>query len=129
VRRIAASLATLAALALPASLQAQTGGDEEAEVAFKCAIWASYFAAEYEGRPEATALAYALNYFVGRYEGLTGRGIDQGVDANLVMSAAANGLETLTPVCTVRMEGYGTRMAEWGKALQEIGKGMSENSQ
>ena len=95
----------------------------EVRESLQCAIWASYFSVEFQDQPEGAALVNALNYFVGRYEGLTGAGIDKALDEALVVATAEN-LDALTPVCAARMEAYGTRMADWGKALQAIGERM-----
>jgi hypothetical protein len=118
VRRIALPLAALA-LASPVPLRAQAQLSPEAEEALTCAVWASYFSVEYQGEDEEAALTNALNYYVGRYEGLTGQGIDEAVDDALIVEAA-NDLDALTPVCTARMEEYGGRMFEWGKALEDL---------
>jgi hypothetical protein len=121
VRRLAASLAALAACASPVALHAQEPLAPEAKESLQCAIWASYFTAEFQDRPEGPALANALSYFVGRYEGLTGQGIDQALDEALIV-ATADTLDALTPVCAGRMEAYGTRMVDWSKSLQAIGQ-------
>jgi len=124
VKRLALPLAALA-LASPVTLRAQAQLSPEAEEALQCAVWASYFSVEFDGEDEEAALTNALNYFVGRYEGLTGQGIDEAIDEGLIVEAA-NDLDALTPVCTARMEGYGGRMFEWGKALEDLAERLPE---
>jgi hypothetical protein len=121
VRRLAASLAALAAAALPTTLPAQEPPVPAVQESLQCAIWASYFSVEFQDQPEGAAFTYALNYFVGHYEGLTGHGIDQARDEDLI-KATVEGLDALTPLCAERMEAYGTRMVDWGKALKAIGE-------
>jgi hypothetical protein len=121
--RFAASLAALAAVASTIPLQAQEPLSAPVRESLQCAIWASYFSVEFQDQPEGAAFAYAFNYFVGRYEGLTGRGIDQVLDEDLVKTTA-EALDALTPVCAERMEAYGTRMVEWGQVLKAIGERM-----
>ena len=122
MRRLAASLAALAACASPViALHAQEPLAPDAKESLQCAIWASYFSVEYQDQPEGEALTNALNYFVGRYEGLTGQGIDQAVDEALIVETA-DALDALTPVCADRMEAYGSRMVDWSKSLHAVGE-------
>jgi hypothetical protein len=124
VRQFALPLVALA-FALPVPLNAQAPLSPDAEEALQCAVWSSYFSVEFEGEDEEAALTNALNYFVGRYEGLTGQGIDEAIDERLIVEAA-NDLDALTPVCTARMEEYGGRMFEWGKALESLAERLPE---
>jgi hypothetical protein len=126
VRRLAASLATLAAFA-SVPLQAQAPLPPEAEESLKCAIWASYYSVAFEGQEEAAAFTYAFNFFVGRYEGLTGRGIDEGVDEALVLEAAES-IEALDPICSAHMEAYGERMVDFGEAITAIGEKLPDET-
>jgi hypothetical protein len=127
VRRLALLPAALAALALPVPLQAQEPTFATAEESLKCAMWASYYVATYQGQDEEAVFVHALNYFVGRYEGLTGQGIDTATDEQLILGTA-NEIDALTPVCTEKMIAYGERMADWGAILAKIGDAQPEDA-
>lgn len=125
MRRFALPLAALIVLASPVPLYAQTSLSPEAGEALRCSVWASYFSVAFEGEAEEAALTNALNFFVGRYEGLTGRGIDLAIDEELIVSTASD-LDALTTVCAARMEDYGERMLGWSRALEALADRLPE---
>ena len=119
MKRLTLPLVGLCLAASPISLSAQVPLSPEAEEALKCAMWASYFSVAFEGEEEAAALTNALTYFVGRYEGLTGQGIDEALYEELIV-ATANDIDALTPVCSARMEEFGNRLLDWSRLLDAI---------
>jgi hypothetical protein len=123
VRRLALALAAFAALASPISVHAQAPEPLDAAHSLKCAMWASYYVAEYQGQDEEAVFVRALNYFVGRYEGLTGHGIDTATDEKLI-GDAANEIDALTPACMGAMLDYGERMVDWSRILDKISRGL-----
>lgn len=114
-----ASLAGLVLAALPLSAQQPVRIDPEE--ARQCAIWASFLSTEMADDTEtAQALLFAVNYFIGQYEGATGRSIADGDDIASALQMATN-MEQVTEMCTAHMSAYGDRMIAWGDNLQAIG--------
>ena len=92
-----------------------------ADEARQCAIWASYLSSESQDDPEAVeALLFATNYFIGHYEGATGRSIADGQDLAAAM-AIVNDLDAVTQMCSEHMLAYGQRMIDWGEVLTRMG--------
>lgn len=119
MRRFALTLAGLGLAASSVPLSAQAPLSPEAEEALQCAMWASYFSVALDGEEEATALTTALTYFVGRYEGLTGQGIDGAIYEQLIIATASD-IDALTPACSTRMEEFGNRMLDWSRVLDAM---------
>lgn len=114
---------SLASLALAASpLNAQQSALIEPSEARLCAIWASFLSSEITDDAETSqALLFAVNYFIGHYEGATGRSIAEGDDMASALQMATN-MEQITEMCTGHMANYGDRMNAWGDNLQRIGE-------
>lgn len=111
-----------ASLALASPLAAQQSVRIAPDDARQCAIWASYVSAEIVDDPETQqALMFATNYFVGHYEGATGRSIAGGDDRAAAEQLVLN-LEQVTQMCSAHMEAYGLRMTDWGAALEALGQ-------
>jgi hypothetical protein len=111
-----------ASLALASPLAAQQSVRIAPDDARQCAIWASYVSAEIVDGPETQqALMFATNYFVGHYEGATGRSIAGGDDRAAAEQLVLN-LEQVTQMCSAHMEAYGLRMTDWGAALEALGQ-------
>jgi hypothetical protein len=122
--RGAAALAAIAGLLLNAApLAAQQAPVRIApEDARLCAIWASYLSGELVDDPDSQqALMMATNYFVGHFEGATGRSIAQGEDRAAAEQVVLN-LEATTQVCTAHMQAYSERMGQWGALLEQLGE-------
>ena len=115
----AAALATL--VQQPA--QAQAVQVITAIEAKQCAVWAGFLADRSADNAEAmAAFLYAANYFVGYYEGLTGRSIDEDEDREALLAVDGE-IDRLNRFCGNLMVGYGTRMTEWSQTLTRIGGG------
>jgi hypothetical protein len=119
----AAAFAALAGVALATSpVAAQQNARIAPDEARQCAIWASYVSAEIVDDPDTQqALMFATNYFVGHYEGATGRSIAGGDDRAAAEQLVLN-LEQVTQMCSAHMEAYGLRMTAWGAALEALGQ-------
>lgn len=89
-------------------------------VAKQCAVWASYAGAITEDEQEVRALSFATNYFIGYYEGKTGQGIGDSLDADALVQVAGD-LEGFTEICAAHIEHLGERMGEWGEQLTALG--------
>nr|NIS40151.1 hypothetical protein [Desulfuromonadales bacterium] len=117
----------LAALAaLPVALAAPSVAAEtlelSAEEARQCSFWASYLSTEIDDPEVNEALLFAINYFVGYYEGASGRSIGNDGEVDSIVEVAMD-IERFTELCSIQMEGFGTRMAEWGDSLDRLGGG------
>ena len=121
--RAPVAFVSLAGLVLAASpVSAQQSVRIEPEEARLCAIWASFLSSEITDDPETSqALLFAVNYFIGHYEGVTGRSIAEGDDMASALQMATE-MEQITEMCTGHMAAYGDRMIAWGDSLQRIGE-------
>ncbi len=125
-RALALAAFALSLMAVPASPEVAQAREQErvtitAEDARQCAIWASFLSTELADDQEtAQALLFAVNYFVGVYEGKTGRSIATG-DNMAAGNALAADMEGVTQRCADHMTGYGERMVAWGAVLERLG--------
>jgi hypothetical protein len=86
-----------------------------AEDAHQCAVWSSYLSSQMTDDPEtAEALLFVTNYFVGYYEGRTGRAIAEADDIAAMIEVEGD-LAKVTDKCATLMVGYGERMTAWGE--------------
>lgn len=119
---IAAVLAvTLGSASVAAQAQAQDNDASEIELPIisswedmKCAVWASYIAGGADDPEVITGSAYALNYFIGRYEAATG------YDFRSAMTEVVNEVEADPELlraydgpCIARWEEYLDRLNNW----------------
>lgn len=89
------------------------------EEARRCAIWASFLAEELAGDADTQrALLFVTNYFVGQYEGATGRSIAQSGTLD-VADLISQDFEQATTLCTGHMETYADRMGQWGDQMEQ----------
>lgn len=118
--RFFGAAAVALALAVPAAAQDRV--EISADEARQCAIWASFLSSEMADDPEtAQALLFAVNYFVGVYEGKTGRSIVIG-DNMAAAEGMAENMQGVTDNCAAHMTGYGERMVAWGAVLERLGR-------
>ncbi len=117
----AAILVSTPAAAQDARIEAMARED------FQCAVWVSIIAASPMAQdPEVqTGFNVALGFFVGRYEGLTGRGIDEDWNAQAAEQVVLD-LERFADICGTRMDTFGIRLQNLGSemiAYSERGSG------
>jgi len=110
--------------AVPGVLSAQAPVRIAPDEAMQCAVWASALSEVVEDPASKTALLYALSYFVGHYEGATGKSISEGHDEALVTAVGRN-VDGFSGMCQAHMGAYGPRMVEWGSKLNELGERLS----
>ena len=120
--RAAAFAATLLA---PVSAMAQPASPvrpvpEEAEQELECGMWAAFMAGTAEDPALEKALGFALTYWVGRFEGMTGLDFDRVATAEFV-SGLEGRLDELRQSCVPKMEAMGDRMRIWGEQMQKTG--------
>ncbi len=65
----------------------------------------------------ANSLSIVLAYFIGRWEGATGKPFEQGLTADYINGNSA-AIEGAKDECLPRMMDLGTRMTTWGNVLQ-----------
>ncbi len=110
------------ALAFAGPCFAQAIERVEPIVAKQCAVWAAVQGSDAEGRGDAeSAKAFegVSQYFVGLYEGLTGRSIDDQPDAEMLAYLDLN-LEEFDGLCGGLARQYGQRMTAWGATLSAM---------
>lgn len=110
VMRFVAAVATAFALVGPASAQEAT--TEVAPTAadnVNCAIWASYQVAVAPEEKAKNAFAIALSWYIGLYEGETGKPIDDAMAARTAEMEDAD-IDALTPGCLARFGAFGERL-------------------
>ncbi|WP_067787298.1 hypothetical protein [Paraurantiacibacter namhicola] len=113
-------IAAAAILSVPAAVSAQTP-DADPQDDLKCAAWSAMIAGQMQDDEKtANAFGLAMTYFIGRYEGATGRDIAKDLTPEIVMDAAGN-MEATTEFCAARMESLGRRMEGLGTALKAAG--------
>jgi hypothetical protein len=65
----------------------------------------------------ANSLSIVLAYFIGRWEGATGKRFEQGLTADYINGNGAQ-IEGAKDECVPRMMDLGSRLTTWGNALQ-----------
>lgn len=105
--------------AVPPPVVAQDAGDVKTTPAedLNCAMWASYRLGSLEegAAPNVTVgLTAATTWFVGLYEGKTGKVINPALKALSNRSTAAD-IDALQPGCLARMAAFGERLTDFAK--------------
>ena len=117
LRAISLALAVALGSVSVASLAQNETGPASAtpEQDIQCALWASVISGSSEDEQVKEAYAYALNFFLGRYEAASGE------DFRPAMTAAAEAadadfalLEAQDEPCSARWEEYLERLDQWG---------------
>jgi hypothetical protein len=124
--------ALVAVLLAPASAAAQSISSDtpisaEAEQELRCGMWAAFMAGRVEDPELQKALGFALTYWVGRFEGMTGLDFDQVATVEFV-SELEGKLDDLRLSCAPKMEAMGDRMRIWGERMQNVGSAEPTNA-
>ena len=85
-----------------------------------CAAWAANTAGKNKTEKEKVGLTVLMTYFVGRWEGATGRSIDEGLTFAYLTNNLAK-IEGADAACMVRAGEFGQRLQLVGKRLQNSG--------
>ena len=101
--------------ALPSVAQAATSAEN-----LDCAIWTSVTMDENTDPDIVNGLGYALSWFIGLYEGATGKDIDNAMAARVAVMSDAD-FKKLDGVCIARMQGFGTRLSALAQRLAAQG--------
>ncbi|MBO9519043.1 MAG: hypothetical protein J7493_13335 [Porphyrobacter sp.] len=107
------------ALLVPAPALAHDSAklSSEADQALECAMWAATVAGAIEDPELVTAFGYAMTYWIGRFEGMTGQHFDDFATEEYVNKLQPR-FEDLRQRCAPEMEEMGGRMQNWGNRLQ-----------
>ncbi|WP_271078093.1 hypothetical protein [Aurantiacibacter sp. MUD61] len=118
---IAAAASSL--IAAPAFAQ-DRDVEEIAREDFQCVVWLSVLSGSISGGDETarTGLNVAIGYFVGHYEALTGRNINQNWDREAAEQVALN-LDSFGEACAARMEALGGRLQTLGDSMANYAEG------
>ncbi|GEM_PF-2031490 len=126
MKKLASAFAvTLALAAAPVASSAQASALIEPLEAKQCAVWASVMSSQVEDPQTQQAMLFAVNYFVGHYEGATGTGIGDLEDEQALIEVASQ-LPAYSEICAGHMEAFGNRMISWGQFLSALGAKMEQ---
>ena len=120
LRGFRGACAAMALIALPFAAYGQSDADVSAEAMadLRCAIWAAESAGSDQADADTeAAFSFALTYFIGRFESLSGRDFDDVATMQVVVDVS-NDRSTHTTLCAPRMQDIGDRMAAWGDRIQ-----------
>lgn len=110
-------MAALLAISLPAAAQDSPSLTPDEEM--QCALLAANAASQTEDPAARTGLGVTMAYWFGRYEGRTGRTIEQGATVEMVQTMIANAA-TLAPRCQAEAERVGQRFQNLGRAMSNF---------
>ena len=85
-----------------------------------CAAWAANTAGKNKTEKEKVGLTVLMTYFIGRWEGATGRSIDEGLTF-VYLSANIAKIEGANADCLTRSGEFGQRLQQVGNRLQNSG--------
>ena len=108
--------AVAALLVLPADAQSQEAVRIDPKEAMQCAVWASMVSEEVGDADTQAAVNAAMGYFVGQYEGATGRSVIEGHDEAVIREVALD-----PDICWGHVQRYSPRWVEWDRMLRELG--------
>jgi len=118
-------LAAVLSLALgAASAQPVAGAQAAADPSLRCAAWAAIQAGQATEDESKNAFTYVLTWFIGRYEGSTGKRFDNVLTAADVEKYGRD-MDTLNQLCLPLMLDIGDRMEDWGAKMQTLPDGSS----
>jgi len=110
------------AAATAALLLSSPAGAQQATVDqnLDCAIWASFRLGVSQDEAERTGLMIATAWFIGLYEGQSGRKIGEVMGAR-AMALSPQEVQALESSCLPRFQDFGNRMTKLGSDLKASG--------
>ena len=85
-----------------------------------CAAWAANTAGKMKTEKETVGLTVLMTYFIGRWEGATGRSIEDGLTFAYLTNNLAK-IEGANAECMARSSAFGQRLQLVGNRLQNSG--------
>ncbi|MBK6800841.1 hypothetical protein [Novosphingobium sp.] len=119
MRRALVTAAALAAFGLAAPAMAQSA--DSAEDDLDCALFTALEAGKTNDAETRNGILYSMLYFIGRWEGATGRKIEVVMTERALTDAAARS-DTLAGKCAARMMDFGDRLDKLGSRLEKAGR-------
>jgi hypothetical protein len=116
MKKLAIAALVLAVTTPALAAQSDANGEQD----LRCAILAAYVAGTIKDAEAQKGLEYAMTYFVGRFEGSTGRKFEDVATVDYVNKLVPE-IESLRQPCSERMKSFGERLTAWGAALQKSG--------
>jgi hypothetical protein len=95
---------------------------DAADADLLCAAWTANFASKSKTEKEKYGLTLLMTYFIGRWEGTTGRSIEEGLTLDY-LSANLTKLEAASPDCMARASSFGQRLQLVGNRLKNPSDG------
>ena len=81
-------------------------------------MWAAQIGGGSDDPEQERALCFALTYFIGRFEGISGLNFDDWATLDLVVKVAEDQDKT-ADLCLPQMLSIGGRMQTWGSKIQQ----------
>lgn len=122
MKRLITIAALVGALAVQPAL-AQSAAPASASTAdsdLLCAAWAANSAGKNKTEKETVGLTVLMTYFIGRWEGATGRSIEEGLTFSYLSANLAK-VEGANAECMARAGEFGQRLQLVGNRLQNSG--------
>lgn len=116
-----AAFGLLAAAPLAAQQARPADPPPSEETLLRCAIWAAGQAAQAEKPEGRDVYSLLMAWFLGRYEGLSGRGFDEAIGPREVERYSAQ-MSELNMVCMPLAHGFSARLERLGEARDGVGK-------
>lgn len=105
---------------VPAAAQAATAKVNPTED-LNCAIWAANVSGNSEDPEITNGFGLIMTWFIGRWEGATGRKFEEGMTPEYIVSITPR-LDQIGEQCITRMVDFGDRMSAWGSKLEKAGQ-------
>jgi len=105
--------ACMAMLPVVATAQEAPSARVDARTSLDCAMWAAIHAGQTEDKEASGALTFTMTWFLGRFEGLTGKRFDA-IVTDRDLEGYATRMDELNRICLPLMQDIGDRMAKWG---------------
>lgn len=110
-------LPVLLATAVPATAQTALTAEEE----LQCGLLFAAIGGQAKDESAKAGFGFILSYFLGRYEGRTGKSFEQGATPEVAIKAMVSA-STLGPRCQAAAQSMAERAKTMGKVMQEQGR-------
>jgi hypothetical protein len=115
IAALVSALAVQPAMAQSPALASSTASASDADLF--CAAWTASIASKAKTEKEKLGLTLLMTFFIGRWEGATGRSIEEGLTLDY-LTANLTRLEGANPDCMERARAFGQRLQQVGNRLK-----------
>ena len=119
MRRTLIGAAALVAFGLGTAARAQSGDGAEDDL--DCALFTAIEAGKTDDAETRNGIIFSMLYFIGRWEGTTGRRIEVVMTERALTDAARRSTQ-LTDKCATKMMDFGNRLDKLGSRLEKAGR-------